>query len=219
MINFKWWQGVLDTFKQVDKATPEKPCISVTPGSVKLPDWSVGLPAGEHHYILPYKDHYSEEDWEFLVKKPHYINKHLTIETGTVIDGITMYCTVFKTKEFKQVGMLPEQLYPGGGEDYWYNALSNMSGYRCVGSTSSWVFHHWSKSFASIQEQEEIKNLIDTNLSHNNNSEDWGVGFDLWGYKCPQCGTAMKVTEYPEATCPKHPEETYQIPESQIVPL
>ena len=182
-INKGWWQGILDTFKMVDKATPDKHAMMVNPASLKLPDWSVGRPQGEDFYILPYRQNYSQYDWDFLVKKSHYINKHLTIMPGSVIDGVTMYCSVFKTDKFLEVSMLNEAFRFGGGEDYDYNCRANMKGYRCVGTTLSWIFHHWSKSFESIQHEEAIKAKTRFEDAWNNNDELWGKDFDIWETK------------------------------------
>lgn len=182
-INGGWWQGVMDTFEKVNQATPDKPCIGVNPASVKLPDWSVGRPHGDDFYIMPYKEQYSEEEYRWLIDEPHYVNDRLTIEPGTVIDGVTMYCSVLDVQKFLEVGLLDERFYPGGGEDYDYNCRCNMYGYRFVGTTLSYVFHHWSKTFASLRDVEEIKLLVDDELRWNNNNEKYGEGFDIWGVK------------------------------------
>mgnify|MGYP001604794927 CR=1 FL=1 len=221
MISSKWLPGVWETFDKVTQATPEKPPILVNPASIRLADWSVGKPSGEDFDIIPYKDEYTKQDWDFLVNEPHYINEHLTIRPGSVIDGVTMYCTVVDTKKFLEVGLLPEQLYPGGGEDYWYSALINMHGYRGVGTTLSWVFHHWSTSFKDIKEKIEVGELIQEELKHNNNHQDWGPGFDIWGYKCSICQNHLQIKkDYDNiAVCSQHPEETYTLPESLLSPL
>lgn len=178
-----WWQGVVDTFEMVDKATPERPCMMVNPASIKLPDWSVGRPKGDDFYILPYKETYTTEEWNHLVHEDHYVNQYLTIQPGSVIDGVTMYCTVVKREYFEEVGPLDERFYPGGGEDYDYSCRASIYGYRCVGTTLSWVFHHWSKSFATIQEEAAVRALVDDGLRWNSNNEKWGPGFDIWGDK------------------------------------
>jgi GT2 family glycosyltransferase len=193
-INEKWWRAVLDTFDKVDSQTPDRPCMMVNPGSTKLPDWSVGKPKGEHHYVIPYREEYTDEDWEFLVNGEHYVNQHLTLMPGSVIDGVTMYCSVFKTNLFKQVGFLDERFYPGGGEDYDYNCRANMHGYRCVGTTISWVYHHWSKSMDNV-DAEIIRGMIDQTLRWNNNNEKWGDDFDVWGIKGDK--TIPPTTETP----------------------
>ena len=221
MINSKWLDAVFDTFDVVNKATPDRPAIMVNPASIKLPDWSVGRPKGDDFYIIPYKKDYSEEDWRHLVKDKHYVNDQLTLMPGSVIDGVTMYCSIVDTKKFLEVGYLPEQMFPGGGEDYWYCALLSMFGYRAVGTTLSWVFHHWSKSFAALQDKEDVKSLAQPELHHNNNHEDWGPRFDIWGPACTvkDCPERLRTNDGITATCPKHSEEKYDIPESKIMPL
>lgn len=220
-IHPKWWQGVLDTFEQVEKQTPDRPAVIVNPSSFKLPDWSIGKPKGENHFIIPYKENYSDDDWNFLINEEHYINKHLTIMPGTVIDGVTMYASVCHTQRFLEIGMLDEKFFPGSGEDYDYSCRASMVGYRCVGTTLSYVFHHWSATFQALQEEEEVKSLQIPELAWNQTNEKWGDGFDIWGYKCPRCGEGMRCAKGNReiATCPKHPEETYTMPESTISPL
>lgn len=182
-IDRSWWFGVMDTFKMVDEATPDRTAMMVNPASVRLPDWSVGRPSGDHCDILPYKTKYTIDEYRGLVDDEHYINEHLTLQPGSVIDGVTMYCSVFKTRKFLEVGPLNEKFYPGGGEDYDYNCRANMHGYRCVGTTLSWVWHWWSKSMENVGDSEFIKESIDEKLRWNNNNELWGEGFDIWGVK------------------------------------
>ena len=213
LINSKWWQGILDTFDMVDKATPHKPCALATPSSIKLPDWSVGKPKGEHHYMIPYKENYTEEDWDSLISKPHYVNKHFTIQPGSVVDGVTMYCSVLKAEHFRRVGYLDERFNYGGGEDYDWSCRANMAGFRVVGTSLSYLYHHWSKSLESIK---DYKELIDEDRVWNNNNEKWGDNFDIWGRRCSICKEHMKIikgTDY--ATCSKS-HEKYKIPNITI---
>lgn len=220
-INSKWWQGVLDTFEKVEKATPERPAVIVNPSTIKLPDWSVGREKGDDHYILPYKSDYTEEDWNFLIKERHYVNERMTIEPDTVIDGVTMYASVCHTQRFLEVGMLNERYYPGAGEDYSYSCRAAMVGYRCVGTTLSYVYHHWSMTFKALQDQEEVKSLAITELYWNKTDEEWGPGFDIWGVKCPKCSENMRCPpdDKTVAYCPKHPEEKFDMPPVSIMPL
>jgi GT2 family glycosyltransferase len=220
-IHPKWWQGVLDTFAKVEEASPERPAVIVNPSSFKLPDWSIGKAKGEDHYIIPYKEQYNDDDWNFLINESHYVNEHLTIEPGTVIDGVTMYASVCHTQRFLNIGLLDEKYFPGSGEDYDFSCRAAMVGYRCVGTTMSYVFHHWSASFKAIGEEEDAQSLQMPELSWNGTSEKWGQGFDIWGVKCPQCGQNMRcLAENKEiAICSKHPDEIYNMPENTIAPL
>lgn len=220
-VSDKWWDGILETFEQVAKATPERPALLVNAASIKLPDWSVGKPKGEDHYILPYKETYTEQDWNFLVNEKHYVNERLTITPGSVIDGINLYCSVADTKKLLQVGLLDEYWYPGGGDDYDLCCRASMFGYRCVGTTKSWIFHHWSKSFAGLQDERDVMELKIPELHHGDLRDKWVDRFDLWGVRCQVegCDEIMHTTDGVKAVCPKHPESVYAIPEISVEPL
>lgn len=221
-IHPKWWDGVMETFAMVEKATPDSPAVIVNPSSLKLPDWSVGRPAGEDHYILPYKEQYTDEDWDFLINEAHYVNQHLTIRPGSVIDGVTMYASVCHTQRFLEIGLLDEKFFPGSGEDYDYSCRARMFNYRSVGTTLSYIYHHWSSSFKSVQESEKIKTLMMPELNWNHTNEKWGEDFDIWGVRCPVEGCDNILTVKPGgdvAHCSKHPEVRYQMPESTTAPL
>jgi GT2 family glycosyltransferase len=214
-----WWEGVMETFRKVEDATPDRPALLVNCASIKLPDWSVGRPRGEDHYILPYKEEYTNEDWDILVSEEHYVNEHLTIKPGSVIDGINLYCSVADTNRLIEVGMLDELWFPGGADDYDLCCRASMFGYRCVGTTLSWVFHHWSKSFGSIQD--EVKSLAMPELNHGDLREKWGERFDLWGVRCDEkeCEEILRTNNGMTAKCPKHSDNTYSMPQNIVMPL
>lgn len=218
-IHRKWWDGVVATFEKVEQATPDRPPLLVNVASIKLPDWSVGKPKGEDHYILPYKEHYTDEDWDFLVNEEHYVNEHLTIKPGSVIDGINLYCSVVDTKRLLTVGLLDEFWYPGTAGDYDLCCLASMFGFRSVGTTLSWVFHHWSKTFEDIADKIEVAELVQNELKHLDLREKWGDRFDLWGVQCPVCKGIMHTDDGIKAACPKHPDQVFAIPENTIEPL
>lgn len=213
-LNTKWWDGVMETFDVVSRATPDRPAVIVNPSSLKLPDWSVGRPKGDDFYIVPYKEDYTEEEYDALINEPHYINEHLTLQPGSVIDGVCMYCSVVDTKRFLEVGLLDEKYFPGSGEDYDFSCLSSMYGYRCVGTTLAYVYHHWSATFQALQDEEEVKSLMIPELSWNQNNEKWGNKFDIWGIKCMQCENRLRTVDGLTATCENHPDEIYTMPES-----
>lgn len=208
-----WWPGVMDTFEKVQKATPTRPAIMVNAASIKLPDWSVGKPKGEDHYILPYKESYTDDDWHLLVGQEHYINEHLTIKPGSVIDGINLYCTVVDTQKLLEIGLIDDYWYPGSANDYDIGCRASMFGYRCVGTTLSWVFHHWSQTF---QDEDQMHLLVQDELKHLDLKEKWGDRFDLWGIRCKQCDEILHTTDGIKALCPKHPEEVFAIPENTV---
>lgn len=217
-VNSGWWQGILDTFDKVKKATPTRPAIMVNAASIKLPDWSVGKPKGEDHYIIPYKEEYTKEDWRSLIDEPHYVNEHLTIQPGSVIDGINLYCTVVDTKKLLEVGLIDDFWYPGNFNDYDLCCRASMFGYRSVGTTLSWVFHHWSQTFENT---DQIQMLVQDELKHFNEREKWGDRFDLWGVRCTEkgCDEIMLTNDGVKAVCLKHPEQVYAMPENTIAPL
>jgi len=218
-IHKDWWQGVLDTFQQVQEATPDAPAVMVCPASIRLADWSVGRVKGDDFDILPYKQDYTEDDWKFLTQEKHYVNEHLTIQPDSVFDGVTMYACVCDTRRFLDIGMLDEKYFPGSGEDYDYSCLARMKGYRSVATTKSWVFHHWSSTFRALaDEKEEVKSLQIPELNWNQNHEKWGKGFDIWGYRCPKCNERMETKDGIIATCPRD-GEIYNMPETVSMPL
>ena len=224
MISEHWFQGTMDTFTKVEEATPTRPALLVNVGSVKLPDWSVGKPKGEDHYILPYKSEYTKEDWDFLVNEDHYVNEHLTIRKGSVIDGINLYASMIDTKKLLEVGGLDHLWYPGSAGDYDLSCIASMFGYRCVGTTLSWCFHWWSKTF---EDTEQMQLLVQDELKHLDLREKWGSRedgkpiHDLWGVRCnlENCDEIMHTDDGIKAICPKHPESVYAMPENTIAPL
>lgn len=217
-ISDKWWQGVLDTFDKVNKATPDRQCIMVNPSSVKLPDWSVGRAHGDDFYILPYKEEYAESEYDFLVDEDHYINEHLTLHPGSVIDGVTLYCSVIDSRKFLDVGFLDESYYPGGAEDYDYCCRASLKGYRSVGTTMSYVFHHWSKSL-NAGDKEDVRGLVQDDLRMGDHHKVWDERFDIWGIKCSKCDERLRTNDNITASCLTHPEEIYKIPLVKIQPL
>lgn len=219
IINSKWWDGVMEAFEQVERATPDAPAVIVNLASIRLADWSVGLPAGQDFDILPYKEEYSQQDWDFLINEEHFINEHLTIMPGTVFDGVTMYASVCHTQRFRDIGLLDERYYPGKGEDYDYSCLSRMRNFRSVCTTKAWVWHWWSTTFKDVRDKQEAKSLIIPELEWNYNHEKWGENFDIWGVKCPICSKEMRCVTPQEATCPDHPDQKYKMPGSTTVPL
>lgn len=220
-----WWWGVLRAFDTVDEATPDRPCMMVCPGSIKLPDWSVGRPSGDDFYILPYKTRYSQEEYDSLVNEDHYVNEHLTLKPESVIDGVTLYCPVIKTELFLDVGLLDESYWPGGAEDYDYACRLSMRGYRGVGTTMSWVFHHWSKSLADTEAEKIREQLNQPELRMGDHNKIWGKDedgknyHDIWGVECRGCKNArVRTTDNVTGVCPECGWE-FKIPQAVIRPL
>lgn len=214
-VSGKWWEGVMDTFTKVEEQTPDRPAIMVNPASIKLPDWSVGRQSGDDFYILPYKEDYTEQDYDDLVNTPHYINEHLTLVPGSVIDGVNLYCSVCDTKKLLEVGLIDDFWFPGNANDYDLSCRAGMYGYRCIGTTLSWVYHHWSVTFHS---EEEMRALDIPKLRHGDLRDKWDDSLDIWGVKAP-CGEVYRTKDGITAICPKHPDEIYNIPQNTYIPL
>ena len=224
LIHPAWWDGVLESFKKIEKESPDTPALIVNLASVRLADWSLGRAAGDDFDIIPYKEKFTDEDWDFLVNSPHYINEYLTITPGSVFDGVTLYASVVKTKEYREIGGTDDKYYVGAGEDYDLSCKARMYGYRSVCTTLSWCWHHWSMSFKSVRDQEEVRSLKIPELEWNHNHEKWGQRFDIWGIQCRECkkkgiDNPLQTRDGKIAACPEHPEETYEMPQDTFVPL
>jgi O-antigen biosynthesis protein len=220
-VDSRWFQGVLDTFTKVNEATPDRPAIMVNPASIKLPDWSIGSSAGDDFYILPYKEVYTKQEYDDLVNNEHHVNDRLTLQPGSVIDGVNLYCSVCDTQKLLEVGLTDDFWYPGNANDYDLSCRAGMRGYRCVGTTLSWVFHHWSVSFHSKEEHDA---LVQPELVKGDLRDKWGDSLDIWGVKCPLCEKEGKEVRYRTTDnitgyCPNHPNDTYKIPQNTVYPL
>lgn len=152
-INNDWWNGIIETFKDGDTI------VAVNPMSPKEPGWGYGLPHGEYIDLLPYKREYSQEDYDWLmagdfkqIKEEKNFPKTYPEKKVGVIDAIATWCTVFERECFERFGLWEERYYPGGGEDYDYNARVYREGYRMVGTTKSWVWHWWGSSKDKVGE-------------------------------------------------------------------
>jgi GT2 family glycosyltransferase len=120
-INRRWWDGIMEVFNRISNA------MVVNPGGVL----DRGAPPR-----IPYKETFSEEDYDKLVEMGH----------GGIIDGICMWMPVFPRKTLEVIGPLDEEYFPGGGEDYDYNARIFKYGGRALGTLNSWVWHWWGSS-------------------------------------------------------------------------
>ena len=128
-IDKRWWQGAVDAFKNN--------IIAVNPKSPR--QYAMGLDI-ENKY--PYKN-WTKEDYDKILKLPY---KHTQCEA--------MFCTVFKTKEAKEVGYFDEFFYPAGAEDTdWIirakslrSPENNYRGYEVESTPLSYVWHWWLQS-------------------------------------------------------------------------
>jgi len=157
-INSRWWEGIEETFAQ------DPNIKAVNPQSVTEPGWGYGCNRNsdpeliaqkevelkarfnldtQHFEHLPYKEKYTEADYDFLRAKK-----------AGLCDGIITWMTVFDRQALELKGVFDERFCPGGGEDYdingrfysthWPNEDSPR--YRMVATSRSWVWHHLSSS-------------------------------------------------------------------------
>lgn len=195
-----WWQGILDTFKMDPRI------IAVNPMSPKEGSWGYGYRDDNkdtwqptEHYVTDetklavypkrpdgtgflYKENFTHEDYDFL------LNHNPTWAKDSLCDAIAMWCTVFQREGLEQIGLLDERFYPGGGEDYDMCCRAYSQGKRMVGTTKSWVWHHWGKS-RTISENNPTSTLFASRPRWNANEEVWGDKFDVWGMENMPDGT------------------------------
>lgn len=184
----RWWGGILETFEQ------DENIVAVNPMSPREPGWGYGLEHGAYLDLIEYKQEYSKEDYDFLlegdfadIKAKNNFPASFPEKKVGVIDAIATWCTVFKTEAFDEFGLFEERYYPGGGEDYDYNARVYRTGKRMVGTTRSWVWHWWGSSKDRVGEYSGKSLPIIQELSWMNPDELWdpamngGQKMDPWG--------------------------------------
>lgn len=208
-LNPRWWKGIEDTFAM------DQNIIAVNPMSPKEGAWGYGLRSDnvdvwtpKEGFIKdpqdptavipnsPYKEYNSDEAYDWL------LNQHPTWQKDTVCDAIAMWCTVFKRSGLEEIGLLEERFYPGGGEDYDMNCRAYSCAYpnpretcdptfhrRMVGTTKSWVWHHWGRSKDAISAIDPGNKLFESRDRWNHNEQLWGEKFDVWGHENLSDGT------------------------------
>lgn len=170
-INPGWWPGVMRSFQRA--AFDGRPAIVVNPISVKIPYWAICRQPGDDHFVLPYRETYSDADWQFLVTQRHFVSERLTIVPESDAPGVEMFCSVVDMAAFRQVGPLNEQFYPGGGEDYEYARRAGAFGYACLSTTRSWVFHHWGVTRDWVAGAAGHDGMVDDELRWNDAASLW----------------------------------------------
>lgn len=184
-INNKWWDGIMETFENIGDS-----CFAVNPMSPKEAAWGYGGKAPEGRILtedgrgvvwvrdgkpLDLVECRTEEGYQWL----------LDHNRGWV-DGIALWGPTFRRKIFDEIGMFDERFYPGGGEDYDLNARAyddtwgeTKTRYRMVGTSKSFVYHHWGTSgspVTSTANKEEIAKqgiIFDDKYKWNNWTSLW----------------------------------------------
>lgn len=195
---FDWFNQAKEEFKTDDKI------VAVCPESPRIAMWGYGLNKGEHVELIPYKETFSEADIEYL-KQGDYSREEIqsrhefTIPESFpftkrgVIDGIAMWCPIFKREAFLELGLFDERFVWGGGEDYDMLARAYSCAWpvdrtecdpkfhrRMVSTMKSWVWHWWSKS-------RDNRSKLDPKLfAHkqpwNDGNSLWTPKLDVWGH-------------------------------------
>jgi len=189
IMNKRWINGIFETF-EMDKER----IMAVVPMSPRVAGWGYGVSYNPE--VLPYKEEYSEEEYDYLIKGDFTNYKGELPKTyprkisGTVVDGAAFSMPYFRREAFEKIGLLDEHFFPGSGEDYDWNARAYVRGYRVVATSKSWVWHHWTKSkdlFASGTLEDPYYKPEDH--PYWNNIGDLyppvmneGKDFDVWGY-------------------------------------
>lgn len=181
IINSRWMDGIYRTFEKDERIK------GVIPMSPRVAGWGYGV--NYYPEILPYKEEYTEEDYNYLIdgnfednpaRLPATYPRHTT---GIVVDGAVFVMPYFKRDLFEEVGLLDERFFPGSGEDVDFCARAYIKSYRIVSTSFSWIWHHWSRSkdlFASGElEDEYYKPKLKPYW--NNHGDLWPKGFDVWG--------------------------------------
>lgn len=200
-LDSRWWQGIEDTFAMDEKI------VAVNPNSPKEGAWGYGLKHDNVDTWQPREGFVFDKEKSVLpvingvvidgpeVAREHYddlLTKHPVWEKDTLCDALACWATVFKREGLERVGLFDERFYPGGGEDYCMMADIYSRKLRAVGTTKSWVWHHWGKSKDDISEKDPT-NPIFSRPRWNNNEEIWGDDFDVWGHKTLPDGTRVPL--------------------------
>lgn len=182
--------------------------VAVCPESPRIAGWGYGLEHGACIEILPHKEEYTPEDIAYLKRgdynKEEMQSRHTEFKIPEtfpftkrgVIDGIAMWCPIFKREAFIRLGLFEEKFIWGGGEDYDMLCRAYSCAYpvardecegdgspnhlRMVSTMKSWIWHWWGQS-------KDVKASLDPKLFEgktpwNSNTELWGPKFDVWGH-------------------------------------
>ena len=184
--------------------------IAVNPFCPKIAMWGYGHTQGEYLELLPYKEHYSEEDIAYL-KAGDYnqadIEKRWVEKYGPdnkispafpftqrgVIDAFAGWLPIFKREGLIENGLYDERFVWGGGEDYDWMARAYSCSWpiprdecdpqyhkRAVSTMKSWVWHHWGKS--KDESSTLDPRLFEGREGWNHLDQLWTPSSDPWGH-------------------------------------
>lgn len=207
-INKRWWQGIIDTFNMESS----KEIVAVAPESPRIPLWGYGRDYGEYIDVIPYKEKFTEEDYDFLMKgdftsvKKNNPNLPKTFPDNYngVCDAIAAWGPVFKASALRRFGLWDERFYPGAAEDYDFDGRIYSQNCRAVSTRKSWVWHHWGKSRNESKEVKEQGMPIIDSLRWQDLTYLWppeyneGHPLDVWGFYTSKDGTRKPLKRRPE---------------------
>lgn len=152
LIHKDYWPNIKEVFSRKDC---EK-VLGVAPSSVK------GFPKSPEMDLLPYKEKYSQTDWDWLMSENNKMAKILGLgekhNPRWLFDGTMFFCVCFKKETFQIAGLMDEGFWPGSGEDYDFCRRICLKGHRIVQTCNSFVFHHWQVSVKQARPTEnELK--------------------------------------------------------------
>ena len=200
IMNKRWLQGVWDTF-----AMDPQRIMGVVPMCPRVAGWGYGVDYNPE--VLPYKEEYTEEDYDFLLSGDFSKVTAKLPDTyprmgirGTVVDGAAFIMVYFKRECFEKIGLLDERFFPGSGEDYDMLARIYKEDLRLVSTSYSWIWHHWTKSkdlFGSGYLEDSYYKPKDhpywVNLG-----DLWPEGHDVWGHKTDVNGKKIPLKRVDE---------------------
>jgi len=179
IMDSRWMQGIRDTFAKDERI------VGVCPMSPRVAGWGYGVDYNPE--ILPYKEEYTKEDYDYLIHGD-FTESTAKLPTtyprkpaGTIIDGAVFVMPYFKREIFEEIGMFDERFFPGSGEDMDFMARAYQKNKRIVSTSYSWMWHEWSKSKDLYASGELERPYYKPKEYWNNMGEIWPKGHDPWG--------------------------------------
>lgn len=206
----RWWSGIEETFATdprivaVNPMSPKEATWGYGHTTENHETWMPKegfVPVDDKAGMVPiingkpfiYKDEgFAPEEYTGL------LDSHPTWSKDSMCDAIAMWCTVFRTADVigprARVGLLDERFYPGSGEDYDLNARAYSCAwphdrekcdpdfhFRMVGTSKSWVWHHWGKS-VGLSAADPTNKIFNGRERWNYNDKLWTPKLDVWGH-------------------------------------
>lgn len=162
-----WWAGIVQTLQDHPKV------LGVAPFSPNPPHWEDKEP------LMPLDELGDISQVRKLIEK----------ENGLIIDGIMHWCVTFRRQPWLELGMYDERFMPGSGEDYDALARAYQAGWRMVATSTSWVWHWWSRSkdtlAGSVVAQPQARPSWNKLSTKGFGSEGlWDPDVNQWGQDC-----------------------------------